>query len=153
MLAAIRPDEWNFPLLLHVLGAMLLVGAMTVAVTALLLGWRRDAGPYTRLAFFTLLLLALPSYVLMRVGAQWVESKEFGEAAESPGWVGVGYVTADLGALLLLVTLIVTGIGTRRLGRSGAPRSGLTRAAAVLSTILLAAWVVAVWAMTAKPGA
>ena len=26
VLAAIRPDDWNFPLLLHVLGAMLLVG-------------------------------------------------------------------------------------------------------------------------------
>ena len=26
VLAAIRPDSWNFPLLLHVLGAMILVG-------------------------------------------------------------------------------------------------------------------------------
>ena len=27
VLATIRPDEWNFPLFLHVFGAMLLVGA------------------------------------------------------------------------------------------------------------------------------
>jgi hypothetical protein len=27
MLAAVRPDSWNFPLFVHVLGAMILVGA------------------------------------------------------------------------------------------------------------------------------
>ena len=31
VLAAIRPDDWNFPLLLHVLGAMLLVGGLLAA--------------------------------------------------------------------------------------------------------------------------
>jgi uncharacterized membrane protein len=42
MLAAIRPDSWNFPLLLHVFGAMVLVGGLVTAVTALILGSRRD---------------------------------------------------------------------------------------------------------------
>ena len=32
MFAAIRPDDWNFPLLVHVAGAMLLVGALVVTV-------------------------------------------------------------------------------------------------------------------------
>ena len=31
-LAAIRPDSWNFPLLLHILGAAVLVGAVLTAV-------------------------------------------------------------------------------------------------------------------------
>ena len=49
VLASIRPDSWNFPLFLHVLGAMVLVGAVTAAVVAQLwtvtLGGRRPAAP------------------------------------------------------------------------------------------------------------
>ena len=48
-IAAIRPDEWNFPLLLHVLGAMLLVGGLTAAVIAFVVGWRNDPGTLSRL--------------------------------------------------------------------------------------------------------
>ena len=31
LLAAIRPDSWNYALFLHVLGAMVLVGALVTA--------------------------------------------------------------------------------------------------------------------------
>ena len=41
MLAAIRPTGWDFPLFLHVLGAMILVGGLVVAVAMQLLAWRR----------------------------------------------------------------------------------------------------------------
>lgn len=40
MLAAIRPDSWNLPLLLHVFGAMVLVGGLVVAVAAQFLAWQ-----------------------------------------------------------------------------------------------------------------
>ena len=152
MLAAIRPDSWNFPLLLHVFGAMLLVGGLATAVTALILGWKRDAAAYTRFAFWTLLVLVLPAYIVMRVGAEWIFSKENFVEGEEPDWIGVGYITADLGALLLLITLIVTGIANRRLRRADGGTSVLARIGAVLTTILLAAYVVAMWAMSAKPG-
>jgi hypothetical protein len=151
MLAAIRPDSWNFPLLLHVFGAMVLVGGLVTAVTALVLGWRRDTAAYTRFGFWTLLVLVLPAYIVMRVGAEWIYSKEgFGD--EDPDWVGIGYITADLGLLLLLITLIVTGIANRRLKRPDGATSMLARVGAVLTSILLAAYVVAMWAMSAKPG-
>ena len=151
MLAAIRPDSWNFPLLLHVFGAMVLVGGLVTAVTALILGWRRDAAPYTRFGFWTLLVLVLPAYIVMRIGAEWIYSKEgFGD--EDPDWIGIGYITADLGLLVLLITLIVTGIAARRLRRADGGTSMLARVGAVLASVLLAAYVVAMWAMSAKPG-
>ena len=149
--AAIRPDEWNFPLLIHVLGAMLLVGGLVTAVTALLLGWRRDAASYSRLGFWALLLIAFPAWWLMRIGAQWIYSKENFNEDDEPGWLGVGYLTADGGGLLLLLTIILTGIGVRRLRGAAEGRSALTRVGGVLTAILLLAYIVAVWAMTAKP--
>jgi hypothetical protein len=151
MLAAIRPDSWNFPLLIHILGAMVLVGAMLAAVTALLLGWRRDAAPYTRFAFWTLLVVGLPSFIAMRGAAQWIYDKEGFTGDNDPTWIGIGFTVGDLGVPLFLITLIVTGIGARRLRGPEAATSLLTRIAGVLCLILLLSYVVAVWAMSGKP--
>jgi 4-amino-4-deoxy-L-arabinose transferase-like glycosyltransferase len=151
VLAAIRPDDWNFPLLMHVFGAMLLVGGLVTAVTALLLGWRRDSPFYSRIGFWALLAVAFPAWWIMRIGAQWIYSKENFNEDDEPGWLGVGYLTADLGGLLLLLTIILTGVGAWRLRRSGSETSVLTRIGGVLACLVLIAYTVAVWAMTAKP--
>jgi phosphoglycerol transferase MdoB-like AlkP superfamily enzyme len=155
MLAAIRPDDWNLPLLVHVLGAVVLVGALVTVLAVQSLGWRRQepaaATSYARLAFRTLLLVALPAWFVMRIGAEWIYSKEgFGEG-EEPAWLGIGYITADLGGLLLLVSIILSGLGVRRLRRGEGERSVLARIATVLVALALLAYVVAVWAMSAKP--
>lgn len=153
LLAAIRPDDWNFALLLHVLGAMLLVGGLTAAVTALWLGWRGDSLTLPRLGFRSLLLVAFPAWWLMRIAGQWIGSKEgFGDGENDPAWLAIGYITAEAGGLLVLISLVLTGIGVRRMGRTETPGpSVLARIGTVLVTIALAAYLVAVWAMTTKP--
>lgn len=151
MLAAIRPDDWDLPVLMHVFGAMILVGALITAVTALLLGWRRDTRPYTRFGFWTLLAVAFPAWWIMRIGAQWIYDEEGFGGDEDPAWVGIGYITAEGGGLLLLLSIILTGIGTRRLRDPQRGSSVLARIGAVLTLIILAAYIVAVWAMSAKP--
>jgi hypothetical protein len=156
MLAAIRPDSWNYALFLHVLGAMALVGALVTAVTAQLLGWKRAAAgdtlAYARVAFKTLLIVGVPAWFAMRIGAEWIYSKEgWDKVPSEPGWLGVGYITADGGGLLLLISVILAGLGSRRLARAGGEVSNLSRSAGVLALIALAAYLVAVWAMSAKP--
>ena len=80
VVANIRPDDWNFALFLHVLGAMLLVGSVVAAVGALLTPTiAGDPVTMRRFAFRTLLFAGLPSYILMRIGAEWLYSKEFGD--------------------------------------------------------------------------
>lgn len=64
-------------------------------------------------------------------------------------WVGIGFITSDLGGVLLLLALILGGIGLRRT-RSGGGR-GLLRASGVIATLLVALYIVAIWAMGAKP--
>jgi hypothetical protein len=89
----------------------------------------------------------------MRIGAEWIYSREGWDDVESePDWLGIGYVTADLGGLLLLVSIILAGLGARRLARGGGETSTLLRVATVLVTVALVAYVLAVWAMSGKPG-
>ena len=153
MLAAIRPDDWNLPLLLHVLGAMLLVGGLTAAVTALWAGWRAHSLTLPRLGFRSLLFVAFPAWWLMRIPGQWIASEEgFDGGSEEPAWLGIGYITAEAGGLLLLISILLTGLGVRRMRKSEPPRASLmVRIGTVFVTIVLAAYVVAVWAMTTKP--
>jgi len=149
VLAAIRPDDWNFPLFLHVFGAMIVVGATLTSASTL--AFARGDTRFLRLGYWTLLAVGLPSFILMRVGAEWIASKEgfTDEDAPEPTWLGIGWIVGDFGALLLLIALIVGGIGVYRL-RSG-KGSGLLKATMILSIVLLAAYVVAIWAMSGKP--
>lgn len=152
VVAAVRGDDVNVALFVHVLGAMLLVGTLLAVGVAIVEGWRRrDAAQevaLTRFGLWTLLLGVLPAYLVMRVGAEWVASK-YPESIDETTWIGIGYITADLGALLILVSLVLSGIGLRRLRRDGGVALG--RAVGVISVLLLAAYLVAVWAMTTKP--
>ena len=150
-IAAVRPDEWNLPLLLHVLGAMLLLGTLSCAAYLLLAPREGDVVALRRFGYWTLLAGALPSFLLMRIGAQWIYDEEGFTGEDDPAWIGIGYITGDVGALPLLVALVLGGIGIRRLRTSDGTRRGLTTAAGWLAVLLVAVYVVAVWAMTAKP--
>jgi hypothetical protein len=152
VVAAIRNDSVNLPLFLHVLGAMLLVGTLLTVAMATAMGWRRsDAAPgLTRFSLRTLLVGVLPAYILMRVGAQWTESEQNFPDDFEPDWLTIGYITADAGAILILISVVLAAFGLRRLRLGHGHRFG--RAVGVISIVLLAAYIVAVWAMTAKPG-
>ena len=156
MLAAIRPDSWNFPLLMHVLGASLLLGALITAMTVQLVAWKRTAPadllPYSRLSFRTLLFAAIPAWFLMRIGGEWVASKGWNDVEPAPFWLDLGYIIGDLSGPVLLIAVIVAGIGARNLGRSNGERGAtLVRVATVLAVLLVIAYVIVTWAMAAKP--
>ena len=153
VIAAIRGGSVNFPLFLHVLGAMLLMGTLFAAALAIGMSWRRRwATPgLTRFGLRALPYGVLPAYILMRIGAQWTESREnLPEQVEDSAWLGIGYITADGGGILILVAIIVSIFGLRKL-RAGGGGSRLAGAAGIISALLVAVYVVTVWAMTTKP--
>jgi hypothetical protein len=96
-----------WPLFLHVLGAMTLVGAMlTVAIVSVVAWPRPGVAVLRRAALRSLLFVAVPAYVVMRVCAQWIYSQEGLDKAKSdPTWIGVGFGVADAGLVVLLVTI------------------------------------------------
>jgi hypothetical protein len=151
VLATVRADELNFPLFVHVLGAMILVGGLLAGAAALAFAKGDVRG--LRLGYWSLVAVSLPGWIIMRIGAQWIYSKEgwddLPDNFNFPTWLDIGFLLADLGGLILLVSLIVGGIGVYRL-REG-KGAGLLKVTLVLSVVLLAAYLVAVWAMSGKP--
>ena len=70
MLAAIRPDEQSFALLLHLVGATIAFGGLLACAVSLLLA--RGETRLLRLGYFSLLLVSLPGWILMRLAGQWL---------------------------------------------------------------------------------
>ena len=106
MIAILRPHSWDFPLFLHVFGAMVLFGAVLATTTLSLVGWRLpDVPAVSRSTFWALLAVAIPAWIVMRVGAQWTYSKEHHQLFEQdPTWIGIGLGVADAGLVILLIT-------------------------------------------------
>jgi hypothetical protein len=150
VLALIRPDSWFFPLFLHIAGAMVLVGALTLASISLIAAWRSASPRLVKVAYMSLFYGALPGYIVFRIGAEWIASKEH-LTNSNLTWVGMGYGISDFGALLLLIALVIGGFGVRRINRSGAASAISARIVTGLVSLVLVAYLVAVWAMTTKP--
>ena len=142
MLALIRPDSWNLPLFLHILGATVLFGTVaTVAIAGFAARGKPDYAPLlARVAQRTFMLGIIPAYILMRVGAQWIDSKEFPNGSE-PGWVGVGFIVSDAGVILLLIVGILLAVRRQR----------VLLAVPILTAIYVVALGVAWVSMSGKP--
>jgi NADH:ubiquinone oxidoreductase subunit 6 (subunit J) len=121
MVALVRPDSWNLPLFLHVLGATVLVGAIGATV-----------------------LLAVRAPALRRLLVRTIDSRE--NVPGDPAWLGVGFIVGDAGLVLLVVMALIAWWGLRR-----PERRWPVRAVAVISGLYLIALFVAMWAMTTKP--
>jgi hypothetical protein len=146
VIAAVRADEVDLPLFLHILGAMVLVGGIVLAVLYLVPAWR-GSGESLRLALRVLLLGALPGYIVMRGGAEWLYVKEgLDDLPEDPAWIGIGYGVADIGLVLLIVAALAAWLARRRGG------TGIgVRIATVIVAFVLFMDLLAIWAMTTRP--
>jgi hypothetical protein len=126
-----------WPLFLHVLGAMLLFGAVLAALITGLAGHRN--------ATFKAWLVAVPAWILMRGGAAWVYSNGY-SAVKSQAWLQIGMNIGDGGLIVLLL-----GLGAAYWSqRTSSPRAA--RIASALGGVYLVLLAVAWLAMTGKWG-
>jgi len=152
VLAAIRPAGQDLPILLYIVGATIVFGALLASVTSLALA--RGEVRLLRLGYFSLLLVALPGMALMWGAGEWIYHKQgwnhLPSSVKDVDWLTIGFVVGDYGGLFFIAALIVGGVGVLRL-RNGKSDGGLLRVTMVMALLLALAYVVAVWAMTGKP--
>ena len=84
-IALIRPHDWTIPLLVHIFGAMLLVGALTLAAVSLIAAWRSGSARLIRLAYMSLFYGAVPGYIVFRVGAAGSSARSTSPTPTPPG--------------------------------------------------------------------
>jgi plastocyanin len=153
VLAAIRPAGQDFPVLLHIVGATLVFGALLASASSLALA--RGEIRLLRLGYFSLLLVALPGWILMRLSGEWIYRKQgwndLPSQLKDAAWLRIGFGVADYGGLLFVVALVVGGVAIFRI-RRGERGAGLLKVTMGIAVVLAVAFVVAVWAMTGKPG-
>ena len=119
-IALIRPHDWTIPLFVHIFGAMLLVGALTLAAVSLIAAWRSGSARLIRLAYMSLFYGALPGYIVFR-GRRRLDRQQGAPRPTQPAWIGIGYGVSDFGVLLLIISLVVGGISVRQMNRGGEP--------------------------------
>ncbi|HEX9597941.1 MAG TPA: hypothetical protein VF963_01070 [Gaiellaceae bacterium] len=143
--ASICGPTCGTPLFLHVLGAMSLFGDVATVTILAYAALRKPefAAILRRLAFTVTLLGIWPSFIAMRIGAQWVARHE-GLANSNATWIGIGFGISDGGVIVLALITVVAWLALRR------PRAGPYLAG--LATLYLIALGVAWFAMSAKPG-
>lgn len=152
MLAAIRPAGQDFPVLLHIVGATIVFGALLASATSLALA--RGEVRLLRLGYYSLLFVALPGMALMWGAGEWIYHKQgwskLPTNVRDVDWLTIGFVVGDYGGLFFIAALIVGGVGILRL-RNGRGDAGLLKLTMAMALVLAVAYVVAVWAMTGKP--
>lgn len=151
VLAALRSDDLDFLLFVHLLGTMVFMGTLLLAGTVLAGAWSDGRADRVRLGFRTLLIAVVPSYLVMRIFGQILESREEYEPFEDSAWIGIGYATTELGFVLIVASCIAAGVGSRRALREGGAVGTSGRVAAVLVWIMVVLFTITIWAMTAKP--
>src|SRR5215207_10847486 len=117
---AARPDSADFWLLLHILGGMTSVGALTLSLASLAGAWRGGSAALTRLGFRALLWGAIPAYLVLRVSSQVLLDKEGLEDAEL-AWIDIGFMVTDPGLLILIAATVLGGLAARRTATAGSP--------------------------------
>jgi uncharacterized membrane protein len=145
LLATIRPDDWNLALFLHVLAAFVMVGALVTAAAYLFAARRDGSLELTRAGFRSLLIAALPAFIATRLSAQWLVSEEGLEDSEL-AWLDFGFITTDVGLLVLVGATVAAGLAVRR--AEGVRGVAL---AAWLVAALIAVYAVVIWLMATKP--
>ena len=105
MIAAIRPDSWNWLLMFHLLFAFLLVGGVvTVVLVSLAAGrkaWPEQVPLLRAIAFRTNLVVVLPAFIAVHLFGDVLAGREYRNG--DPDWLSAGFAITD-------ITLIVGGV-------------------------------------------
>ena len=99
---------------------MVLVGSLVLVALSLVSARRGDSAAGLRLAYRSLLLGVIPSWIVMRVGASGSRSKEgLDDLDQPPAWVDIGFLTSEPTLLLLIIATVCAGMAARRAREGG----------------------------------
>jgi hypothetical protein len=150
MLASIRPDDWNWLLLGHLLGVAALFASLVIvfaasAVTRAVAG--ADAVRVRGLVLRTIAYLAWPGFLVTIGLGHALQSKE----DASGTWLDVSANLGEVAGFVGLGILTYLANVALRRARSGRDATTAVAASAIVAPVLIVIFVVALFLMTGKP--
>jgi hypothetical protein len=153
MIAAIRPDDWNWLLMFHLLSAFLLVGGVVTVVLVSLAASRKawpEQVPLLRaIAFRTNLVVVLPAFIAVHVFGDVLAGREYKDG--DPDWLSAGFAITDVTLIVGGVLLTVLQFWVLRRTRAGHSGGWPAQLATYLPAVVLAALVDVIVLMAGKP--
>jgi hypothetical protein len=153
MLAVIRPNDWNWLLLFHLLSAFVLVGGvLTVVLVSLAAGRQADPEqvPLLRaVAFRTNLVVVLPAFVVLFVFGDVLANREYKHG--DPDWLSAGYAITGISLIAGGVFLTLLQFWVLRRTRAGQLGGWPAELATYVPALVLAALVTVIVLMAGKP--
>ena len=154
MLAAIRPNEWNWLLFGHLLAAFALVaGVIVVTLTSAAAAWsgRPEQAPLLRgIGFRTNLVVVIPAFVAIHVLGGLLADREFPGDTKEPGWLGASFAITTIATVVAAVLAGIQYWAVRR-ARAGSVGGWQGLTATLVPPVVLAALVVVIVLMAGKP--
>jgi hypothetical protein len=153
MLAAIRPDDWNWLLMFHLLAAFTLVGGvLTVVLTSLAAGRSTDPEhvPLLRaIAFRTNLVVVLPAFIAVQAFGDVLSNREY--HGHEPDWLSIGFLLTDIALIVGGVLLTLLQFWVLRRVRAGELGGWPAELATYVPALVLATLVTVIVLMAGKP--
>jgi hypothetical protein len=153
MIAAIRPDDWDWLLMFHLLfGFVLVGGVITVVLTSIAAGhkaWPEQVPLLRAVAFRTNLVVVLPSFIAVHVFGDLLAGREYKHG--DPDWLSAGFAITDVALIVGGVLLTVLQFWVLRRTRAGHSGGWPAQVATYLPAVVLAALVAVIVLMAGKP--
>lgn len=153
MIAAIRPADWNWLLLFHLVFAFaLLGGVITVMLTSLAAerSGRPEQVPLLRaIAFRTNLVVVLPGFIGVHVFGDLLSNREYD--GHEPDWLSIAFGLTDINLIVGGVLLTLLQFWVLRRVRAGQLGGWPAQIATYLPALVFATLVAVIVLMAGKP--
>jgi hypothetical protein len=153
MIAAIRPENWNWLLFFHLVSGFALVGGLiTVALSSLAAerkAWPEQVPLLRAIAFRTNLVVVLPAFVAVFAFGTVLAGREYKHG--DPNWLSLGYTITGLALIVGGVGLTALQFWVLRRTRAGHSTGRPAQLATYLPLVILAALLAVIVLMTGKP--
>lgn len=154
MVGAIRPTDWNWLLLGHLIAAFALVAGVLVltltSVAASRSGRPEHASLLRAVGFRTNLVVVIPAFVAVHVFGGILAGREFPGDVSEPGWLDTSF-SITIAATLVAVVLAFLQYWVLRRDRTGRPGGWQATSATYAPPVVLAALVAVIVLMAGKP--
>ncbi len=152
MIATIRPNDWDWLLLFHLLFAFALVGGVAtvvlVSAAAARKAWPEQVPLLRAIAFRVNLVVVIPAFIAIHVFGAILGDREYPNS--DPDWLSISFTITSIATIVAIVLAFFQFWVLRRI-RAGQVAGWQTSLVTYIPAVILASLVTVIVLMAGKP--